>query len=156
MTTQITKPLLRMAATIGMCISIWGCQALSKPTGAGFASVEIERHTTKEIVAATIVVFERAGYQSVGTEGEMEFESEGKEWMQLAYGSNLAGGDPVSERVKAQVVDQGDGVIRLQCSAYILQTMAGTMENEIRLRRPRSRPYRELLKQVARTFSETP
>jgi hypothetical protein len=156
MTTNSIKQLLGMAAAIGVCISIGGCASLGKPTGAGFASVEIEGHTQKEIEAATIAVFERAGYLSSREEGELVFESEGKEWMQLAYKSNLSGGAPVMERVRAQIVNQNDGVFRLQCSAYILQPLAGTSKKEIKLRRPRSGPYRELLEQVVQKLSETP
>jgi hypothetical protein len=156
MATQITLPLLRIAGTLGMCISIWGCQSLSKPTGARFASVEIERHTKKEIVDATLTAFKQAGYQSVGTEDELIFESEGKEWMQLAYGSNISGSEAVSERVKVQVVDENNGTFRLQCQAYVEQTTAKTIEKEIRLLITRSGPYRDLLEQIAKSLTETP
>ena len=84
------------------------------------------------------------------------FDSEGKEWMQLAYGSNIASGAPVAERIRAQVVDQHDGIFRLQCTAYVVQTTAGSQIKEIKLRQPRNNPYVELLEQVARELSKTP
>jgi len=77
--------------------------------------------------------------------------------MQLAYGSTLSHAEPVLERVKAQVIDQHDGTFRLQCDAYAVQNAnRGHQGNEIRLRRPRSGPYRDLLEQVAQKFSTIP
>lgn len=156
MTIKMVPQLMRIAAAIGMCASLGGCESLSKPTGARFASVEIQQHTRQQIEEATIKVFERADYQSIRGEDELVFESEGKEWMQLAYGSNIASSPPVTERVRAQVVDLNDGVFRLQCTAYVVQTTAGSQVKEIQLRQPRSGPYRELLEQVAQELSKTP
>jgi hypothetical protein len=152
MINRSAKKWLEIALSIGVCVSIGGCGTLSKPAGSAFASVEIEQHTKKEIMAATIAVFEQAGYLSVGGSNELVFESDGKEWMQIAYGSNIGSGQSVMERVEAQVEYQSSDVFRLQCSAYVVQAPG----KEIKLRVHKSGPYRELLEQVARKLSQTP
>lgn len=119
-TTNLANHLTGMVTAIGVCVSLGGCGTLSKPAGARFASVEIEQHTQQEIEAATIKVFEHAGYLSMREEDELVFESDGKEWMQLAYGSNLDSDAPIMERVIAQVVKLNDGVFRLQCNVYVV------------------------------------
>jgi hypothetical protein len=152
--TSVATHLMAMAAIMAMCISLAGCASLGKPAGAAFASVEIEQHSHEEIEQATIKVFERAGYYSVIALDELVFECEGKEWMQLAYGSNiaLADGGPVMERVKVRIVDLTDGVYRLQFNAYVIPP--GTYETkEVKLLRTRSGPYRELLQQVVEELS---
>ncbi|HSR87739.1 MAG TPA: hypothetical protein VLL07_02200 [Pontiella sp.] len=155
--TNAANHLMGIAAAIGLCACLGGCETLSKPTGAAFASVEIKQHSRQEIEDATIRIFERAGYQSVVALDELVFESEGKEWMQLAYGSNiaLADGGPVMERVKVRIVDLTDGTYRLQCNAYVIPP--GTYETkEVKLLITRSGPYRDLLEEIVRELSETP
>lgn len=132
-----------------LCISsAWG-KTTSRPSDSIFASVKIENHSKTEIQAATIAVFKKAGYTSAGIKGELLFEADGKPWMQRAYRRNISGGDPVMERVKAQIVLQDSGALLLKCNAYAVQTM-GSRKKEIAVRVRRSGPYRELLKQVAR------
>jgi hypothetical protein len=152
MKNKFEKRGLGIAMAVGVCVLIVGCTVFNKPVDSAFASVEIEHHSKQEIEAATIAVFKQAGYRSVGGQNELEFESDGKEWMQAAYGSNIASGDPIMERVRAQVVYQSSGVFRLQCNAYVVQN-AG---KEIKLRIHKSGPYRELLDQVTRKLSQTP
>jgi hypothetical protein len=148
MKNKFAKHGLGIAMSVGVCVSIVGCAVFNKSADSAFASVEIEHHSKQEIEAATIAVFKQAGYLSVGVQNNLEFESDGKAWMQAAYGSNIASGDPIIERVRAQVVYHASGVFRLQCNAYVVQN-AG---KEIRLRVHKSGPYRELLEQVARKF----
>lgn len=154
-TANIANHLMRMAAALAMCISIAGCESLSKPTGARFASVEIQQHTREEIEEATVEVFKRANYESFRGEDELVFESEGKEWMQLAYGSNIAPEDPVLERVKVQVVGLADGTFRLQCQAYVVPPMV-SYSKEVKLRQPRNDPYVELLEEIVRELAKAP
>lgn len=144
------------AVALILCISNGEGKTLSRPSDPRFASVKIENHTKKEIEAATIAVFKAAGYISVGVKGELEFEADGKPWMQRAYGSNISSGDSVMERVRAWVISQDSGAFKLQCNAYIIQTERSGDEKEITVRVRRSGPYRELLKQVARKLSQTP
>ena len=153
-TTNIANHLMGIAAAIAMCVSLWGCESLSKPTGARFASVEIGQHSRQEIEDATIKVFERANYESFRGEDELVFESEGKEWMQLAYGSNIASAVPVLERVEVQVVGMADGTFRLQCKAYVVPPMV-SYSKEVKLRQPRNNPYVELLDEIVRELSKT-
>jgi hypothetical protein len=156
MIAVISKYWLGVAVILGLGISSGESKTVSRPSDSKFASVKIEKHTKKEIAAATIAVFEQADYLSVGgVKNELVFESEGKDWMQRAYGSNIGSG-PVLERVRAQVVDEGSGVFRLQCNAYVMQPGRGSDDKEIAVRVRRSGPYRDLLKQVARKLSQTP
>lgn len=141
-----------LAASLLLCL--WGCASMGKPAGAGFASVEIGGHTPAEVSSTAIKVFTDDGYDSIPSKDGLVFERIGSEWDQAAYGSNLAGSDPVLDRVKAQVVDLGGGVCRLQCTAYVVQNSGGTFEKEVRLHLPRSGPYRALLDQVVQKLTE--
>ena len=149
---KITSSMIRESIAVGICMLMLGCATLDKPAGAGFASVLIGGHTPQEISDATMAVFEKADYLGSQVDDGLVFERDGLEWMQLAYGSNISGGRDVTERVKAQIIDQGGGIFRLQCTAYIVQPRPSG-EHEIRLRLPRSGPYRDWLKQVASKFS---
>ncbi|VGO22491.1 hypothetical protein SCARR_04574 [Pontiella sulfatireligans] len=156
MSASIAKNWIGLSAIIAVCLSAFGCQVFSTTSGARFASVEISGHSTKEVSAATIAVFDKAGYMSTGVGDELLFERDGPEWMQIAYGSNIKSGGPVSERIKAQIVNLGDGTLRLQCSAYAMPESGGIGDKEMQLLMTRRRPYRALLEQVAQKFSATP
>lgn len=150
MRLKMMKKLMGTTATTLAILSIWGCQVIS-PSSSRFASVEISGHTQQEVSAATIAVFEKAGYMSTGGRDELMFERAGPDWFQMAYGSNLSGGEAVEERVRAQVVDKGAGVLQLECNAFAVQGI----DKESALLRTRSGPYRDLLKQVAKNLSPT-
>lgn len=135
--------------------ALGGCKSLGEPASASFASVKIGGHTRQEVVAATIKVFEDAGYQTFASGGELVFEREGSRWDQIAYG-DLVGNEPVINRVRAQVVELGGGVFRVQCSAYAVRHSGSMAVDEVRLRGPRSGPYRALLDKVVWRLTEEP
>ena len=57
---------------------------------------------------------------------------------------------PVRERVRAEIVPQNDGSLRLQCKAYMVRDAdSALIEEEVRLAHFRARPYQELLNRVA-------
>lgn len=149
----IVHAALSIAILAGSFLAGWGCSSFSGSIASGFASVEISGHTYDEIAAATIRVFEKKGYILEDMEDGLVFIKEGSERDQLAYGSNLSNGMPVMNRVKVHIIDLGEGTSRLECTAYIVQNKSGFHEHEIRLRRPRSGPYREMLQLVAASFT---
>jgi hypothetical protein len=51
-------------------------------------------------------------------------------------------------RVKVELVEQGSGVNRLQCQAYMVTDAGQHLEDEVRLINIRSRPYQKLLNEV--------
>ncbi len=153
---NVWKEAVRAGVGLVLLLSGWGCSSLSGSISSGFASVKITDHSSEEIVAATIRVFEGEGYLNMQTADELIFEKEASEWDQAAYGSNInSEDDSVLNQVRVQVVDKGGGTYVLQCNAYIIQNEGGAHEHKIRLRRPRSGPYRDMLKKVANSFTVT-
>ena len=145
-----------VGATLAVSLSAlggWGCQSLTAPAGAGFASVKIGGKTVEQIHAATVSGFQNEGYRAeLGTDG-LVFEREGSRWDEIAYGSNL-GRDKLLNRVRAQVVDLGNGTCRLQCTAYAVRCAGPRIEDETKLPHRRSGYYQGLLEQVAQKLSE--
>jgi len=146
--TRIATALLALSVVLGG----WGCQSLTSPASARFASVKIGGHTLDEVRATTITVFENDGYQTVTEGAELVFEREGSQWDQVAYGDNIGDGTVVN-RVRAQVIDLGGGVCRVQCTAYVVRDAGSSTEDEVRLHAPRSGHYRDLLDQVVQRLT---
>lgn len=141
-----------LCLTVAMSLVVlggWGCQSLTAPASESFASVKIGGHTRQEVTAATIKVFEKNGYETAGAGPDIVFEREGSKWDQIAFGDNVGGGTVIN-RVRAQVVDLGGGVCRVQCLAYVVRDPGSMVEDEVRLRARRSGPYREMLDEVVR------
>lgn len=128
-----------------------GCQSLTGPASASFASVKIGGHTPQEVAAVTIKVFENEGYKTVFAGSDLVFEQEGSQWDQTAYS---LGGGPVVNRVKAQVVELGGGVCRVQCIAYIVRSAGTSYEDAVRLPPRRSGPYRAMLNEVMKRMTD--
>ena len=135
-----------------LCIALTGGCGLFKPGSASFASVKIANHSPEEIAQTTTQVFLADGYRGGGTGGRMVFEKEGSRMDNIAY-EGIVGthyGAQTVLRVKAEIVDLGHGVHRLQCQAYMVRDAGqGFMEEEQRLANVRSRPYQSLLNRVA-------
>ena len=135
---------------------LMGCQT-GKPASASFASVNISGKSSDEICRSTAKVFQEDGYRaSVLTPASMVFEREGTQGQSLAY-SGLVDtyyGAVTLVRVRAQLVDLGEGTYRLKCQAFMVRNAGDSFfEDESRLLNIRSRPYQELLDKVAKNVS---
>jgi hypothetical protein len=149
------KEIVRRMLWIGAAIVLWvggsGCQSMTGPASASFASVTIGGRESREVIATTIKVFESHGYKTIVAGENLVFEQEGSQWDHTAYS---LGGQPVVNRVRAQVVNLGGGACRVQCTAYIVRDPGTSYEDAIRLQRPRSGPYREMLKEVMQRMTD--
>lgn len=130
----------------------WGCQSLTAPSSASFASVKISGQGIEQVQTATIKVFENEGYTTELSPDGLLFEREGSQWEEIAWGSNVGDGQVIN-RVKAQVVELGGGVCRLQCAAYVVRDAGTGVEDEVKLRRPRRGYYQGLLDQVVQKLT---
>ncbi len=131
------------------------CSSLSSTPSGSLAAVKIGGgHTAEAVAEATVAVFQEAGYHTDSTGDQLVFQRPGNRLEQISYGDNLGEGQ-VLNRVVTRLVDLGGGAYRLECDAYIIRQAGTRLENEIRLRPPRSRPYRALLDQVVQRLAET-
>lgn len=146
--TVASLRILVLTLVFGLFVS--GCSSLDKPASASFASVLISGKTNDEIQAATAAVFIADGYKAYTTTGlNMVFEKEGTREEQIAY-AGLASGDSVEVRVRTEIVDVGNGILRLQCKAFIVTNPGDSvLEEEKALWNIQSKPYQKLLNAVA-------
>lgn len=128
-----------------------GCGA-TKPASASFASVIISGQEPETITKATVAVFQEDGYSAKAADGQLIFEKEASRMTNVAY-EGLVGshyGAQTLVRVKVSLVDLGAGAHRLQCQAYIVKDASDAFfTEEQKLANMRSRPYQNLLDEVA-------
>jgi hypothetical protein len=146
MTALKSIPFLLLAA-----LTLAGCR-LGQPGSASFASVTISNHSTSDIQLATAKVFQEDGYQILPAgPSQMLFQREGTRGQNIAY-EGIGGthyGAQTLVRVRASLVDFGNGSFRLQCQAYIV-TDAGDkfLQEEQPLSNVSRGPYQALLNKV--------
>ncbi len=147
MNTAARFPLVALALLGAALLS--GCR-LSQPASAGFASVIITNRGADEIRAAATAVFARSGYAAMlAGSDELCFEREGSRANEIAHGAWIEDGG-VRERVRARIVCLAPGQYRLQCNAYLVRHAGdAVLQDEVRLKNIRSRPYQKLLDDVA-------
>jgi hypothetical protein len=130
-----------------------GC-GTGKPAGASFASVIIPGKTPEEICKTTGSVFQEDGYKILAlTPSTMIFQKEASRSQSMAYNGivNTSYGAVTMVRVKAELLDLGNGSQRLQCQAAMVRNAGDSFfEDESRLTNLRSRPYQNLLNKVAK------
>jgi hypothetical protein len=126
-----------------------GCSSIEKPASARFASIEIQDQPHERVRDVTAEVFRDHGYL-VTRNGwaDLIFEREGSTMNNLAYGNWMGG--RVWVRVKAAISDLSARNCRLQCEAFILRNRGEALEEEIRITKVHSRPYQDLLDEVAK------
>ena len=123
-----------------------GCRTAGNSTASEFASVVIRGNTPGQIENMAREVFADHGYRNVASRPDvLVFERKGSRLDNVAYGGWMS--QSVWVRVKAAVVPIGEAVWRLECTAYRVEDIGTTTEEEIKL--GRSRPYQKLLDQVA-------
>ncbi len=129
-----------------------GCRT-SEPTSARFASVTIKGRTPEQICQTTAAVFQEHGYVTGSlSPASMMFQKEGSRGQSLAYGGvvDTHYGAVTMVRVKAAVVDLGNGTHRLQCNAFMVRNANDSFfEDESPLLNVRSGPYQALLDKIA-------
>lgn len=135
----------------------FGCSSLSKPASASFASVTISGKSSGEIRDATVAIFRENGYQVFASRQGLTFEQEGSKANSIArdgfVGSHY--GAVTIIRVRAELVDLGNGAQRLQCQTYMVSGAGDAfMEEEHRLANYRSGPYQDLLDEVAKRLKQ--
>ena len=133
-----------------------GCH-LGQPASASFASVTISGKSAGQIRDAAIAVFRENGYQVFASSRGLTFEKEGTKANSIArdgfVGSHY--GAVTIIRVRAELVDLGNGAQRLQCQTYMVSGAGDSFfENEARLANFRSGPYQDLLDEVAKRLKQ--
>jgi hypothetical protein len=146
-----------LAGLLAACLAGFltaGCSSTEKPASARFASVEIKGQPHERVRDVTAEVFHDHGYL-VTRNGwaDLVFEREGSAMNNLAYGNWM--GKRVWVRVKAAIFDSSARSCRLQCEAFILRNRGEALEEEIRITKVHSRPYQDLLDEVARRLGGT-
>jgi hypothetical protein len=129
-----------------------GCK--SGPASASFAAVTIAGKTPDEICQTAGAVFREDGYKvALLTPERMVFEKEASRAESIAYSGvvDTHYGAVTLVRVKAELVDLGEGSQRLQCQAYMVRNAGDSFfSDESRLVNMRSRSYQNLLDKVAK------
>ena len=128
-----------------------GCGA-TKPASASFASVIIREQEPEVISKTAVAVFQEDGYKASSAGGQLIFEKEASRMTNVAY-EGLVGshyGAQTLVRVKVSLVDLGAGAHRLQCQAFVVKDAGDSFfAEEQKLTNVRSRPYQNLLDEVA-------
>lgn len=126
-----------------------GCH-LGQPASASFASVVITGKSSAEIRATAASVFAGDGYiATFSTDDAMVFEKEGTRANKIAHGGWIEE-TGVRERVRAKIIFLAPGQYRLQCQAYMVRHADDPfLQDEVRLKNIRARPYQKLLNEVA-------
>jgi hypothetical protein len=148
-----SKTVAAVALMFLSALLVAGC-GTGKPAGASFASVVIPGKTPEEICKTTGSVFQADGYKIMTlTPSSMVFMKEATRGQSMAYNGvvNTSYGAVTMVRVKAELVDLGNGSQRLQCQAAMVRNAGDSFfEDESRLINLRSRPYQNLLDKVAK------
>jgi hypothetical protein len=135
----------------------FGCSSLNKPASASFASVTISGKSAAEIRDTTIAVFGENGYQVFASSRGLTFEKEGTKANAISREGLIGAhyGAVTIIRVRAELVDLGNGAQRLQCQTYMVSGAGDSFfENESRLANFRSGPYQDLLDEVAKRLKQ--
>jgi hypothetical protein len=132
-------------------LSLTGCSSWNKPASASFASVTITGHTAEQIRDTATAVFRENGYTGSAIDARrLVFTREGTRLETISRDGVMAAqkGQSTLVRVKAELVDLGSGVYRLQCQTYMVTDAGQRREEETRLFDIRSGPYQKLLDEV--------
>lgn len=150
---QRNNPTKWLASAFAGVLLACGCST-GQPGSASFASVVIPKRTPEEICQAAARVFQENGYKAALVNSEsMLFEREGTRGESLAYSGivDTHYGAVTVVRVKAELVDLGEGSYRLQCKAFVVRNANDSFfADESPLANIRSGPYQKLLNETAK------
>ena len=140
-------PQVLLVALVGAAVI--GCKSVDKPASGTFAAVRIQGHTSEQIRAATVVVFQQDGYTAVDVHrAEMVFEKPGSRWDRIAHGSWIDEA-PVAVRVRVSVVPVSDGAFDLRCQAFrVRHTGEAVFEEQVPLKADQNKEFQDLLDKV--------
>jgi hypothetical protein len=135
-----------MSLAVAMLFLCAGCKSVS-PDSSALAGVVLRGHTPAQIRLAVEEVFTMRGYKVMHTaRNTMILEKEGSTGTSIAYGNWM--GTPVTLRVRTRLIQVGEAVYRLECSAARVRDAGGTVEEETPMTRFRRGPFQEMLKEV--------
>lgn len=153
-TPSTSKSLLFFLTLFAVASLLPGAGCRSGPASASFASVTIPGKTPEEICQTAGAVFREDGYKvALLTPDRMVFEKEASRAESLAYSGvvDTHYGAITLVRVRAELVDLGEGSHRLQCQASMVRNAGDSFfADESSLVNMRSRPYQNLLDKVAK------
>jgi hypothetical protein len=116
----------------------------SKP----FAAVTLRGHDSLTIRRAVEAVFSEEGYVDASRRGSWRYERGTSKMGQLLHGGWFDD-DGVRERVKLNLIPLSEGVYRLEAEAVMVRDAGDSFfEEEARMTRLKSGPYRKLLEEV--------
>ncbi|HEY5910930.1 MAG TPA: hypothetical protein VJA21_10045 [Verrucomicrobiae bacterium] len=126
--------------------------ARTEAAASGTGAVQIRGVTPGQISQAAAEIFQKHGYTPGGKRtGPLVFEKEASKWSNLAYG-NWTGGIPIWIRVRLAILPAGEAEHTLQCRAFRVRDKGGATEEELKISKLDSGPYRKLLEEIASRF----
>ena len=146
-----------LAAILALALAGTGCRSMSGPASASFASVTITGRSMEQIRDTTTTVFRADGYEASASGPALVFEKEGTRANTMAHDGLIAaqGGASTIVRVRVELVDLGGDTPRLQCQAFMVKSAGDSFfEEEHRIANFRSRPYQNLLDEVAKKLKQ--
>ena len=155
--TRLAKALGFLSLSLMCGLFNTGCRSMSGPASASFASVTITGRSMEQIRDTTTAVFRTDGYQEFLSGQALVFEKEGTRANTLAHDGLVAAqaGASTIVRVRVEMVDLGGDTRRLQCHAFMVKSAGDSFfEEEHRIANFRSRPYQNLLDEVARKLKQ--
>lgn len=155
--TQLPQLLGILAASLACGLFSSGCSSVSGPASASFASVTIKGHTSEQIRTTTVAVFREKGYQALSSGETMVFDREGSRAETISRDGLVAaqGGARTIVRMRVEIVALDAGSHRLQGQTYMVSGAGDSFfEEEHRLTNIRSRPYQNILDEVAKRLKQ--
>jgi hypothetical protein len=153
---KIMKPIPHLLLSILAiaCVAVAaGCSSPGKPASASFASVVIKNRSAAQIRDTTVAVFREDGYAAFSFGQGLVFDKEGSR-LNTVSRDGLVGaqaGAVTIVRVKVELVELAPDSHRLQCHAFMVSGAGDSFfEDEHKLANYRSRPYQNLLDEVAK------
>jgi hypothetical protein len=134
-----------------------GCNSLGGPASASFASVTIKGRSVQQIRDMSAAVFRENGYEAFISGQTLVFDKEGSRMNTLSRDGLIAtqAGASTIVRVRAEVVELGADSHRLQAQAFMVSGAGDSFfEEEHRLTNMRSRPYQNILDDIAKRLKK--
>jgi hypothetical protein len=139
-------------ACIAVALMGAGCKSVSGPGSASFASVIIKNQPGELVAKTTAQVFIAHGYRGGMTAaGEMTFEKEASRSTTFAREGLVETyyGAQTINRVRVELIELSEGVIRVQCKAYMVTGGSDAFfQDEVPVSNIRSGPYQSILNDV--------
>ena len=139
-----------LALVASCCVGIFFacCASEGKTSSSRFAFVKIQGNTPGQICDVATQVFHARGYEGTRSDlSHMVFEKKATGMSNLTYG-NWGDGPPLTLRVKADILPDGEQTYLLECQAYMVRDKGGSLEEEIKMGKMKNGPFQALLDEV--------